>query len=90
MDVDHGYHGERVRFYDEQMADADRDDAGFYADRARAADGPALELACGTGRVYLELLRAASTASTRPPTRSRSSERRRPGKDSTRPCGRPT
>jgi len=58
MDVDHGYHGERVRFYDEQMADADRDDAGFYADRARAADGPALELACGTGRVYLELLRA--------------------------------
>ena len=41
MDVDHGYHGERVRFYDEQMADAGRHDAGFYADRARAADGPA-------------------------------------------------
>lgn len=61
-DSDHGYHGERVRFYDEQMADADRDDAAFYVDRARAAEGPALELACGTGRVYLELLRAGVDA----------------------------
>lgn len=33
------------------------DDAAFYRDLARAADGPALEVGVGTGRVYLELLR---------------------------------
>jgi len=59
---DHGYYGERVRFYDAQMADADRGDVAFYRDRALTADGPALELACGTGRVYLELLRAGVDA----------------------------
>ena len=57
---DHGYHGEQVAFYDRQVGD--RGDAAFYRDRALAADGPALELACGTGRVYLELLRAGVDA----------------------------
>ncbi len=56
-DEDHGYRGEAARFYDTQVAAQDRDDAAFYRERALAVDGPALELACGTGRVYLELLR---------------------------------
>jgi SAM-dependent methyltransferase len=33
------------------------DDREFYRERARAADGPVLEVGCGTGRIYLELLR---------------------------------
>ena len=48
--------------YDHRYADADRGDVRFYAERARKADGPTLELACGTGRVYLELLRAGVDA----------------------------
>jgi SAM-dependent methyltransferase len=32
------------------------DDAAFYRELARDADGPALEVGVGTGRVYLELL----------------------------------
>lgn len=43
-------------FYDAELAARDPDDAGFYRERARAADGPVLELGCGTGRIYLELL----------------------------------
>ncbi|MFB6296245.1 MAG: class I SAM-dependent methyltransferase [Halobacteriales archaeon] len=48
--------------YDLVYADHDFDDVGFYVDRARAAEGPVLEAACGTGRVYLELLRAGVDA----------------------------
>ncbi|WP_135820521.1 class I SAM-dependent methyltransferase [Halostella litorea] len=59
-DPDHGYRGEQVAFYDRLVGE--RGDAAFYRDRALAADGPALELACGTGRVYLELLRAGVDA----------------------------
>jgi SAM-dependent methyltransferase len=33
------------------------DDCEFYRERALAADGPVLEVGCGTGRVYLDLLR---------------------------------
>jgi SAM-dependent methyltransferase len=33
-------------------------DVGFYRELAREADGPALEVGVGTGRVYLDLLRA--------------------------------
>ncbi len=32
------------------------DDVGFYRGLCRAADGPALELGCGTGRILLELI----------------------------------
>jgi len=38
------------------------DDVAFYVERAQAADGPTLELGCGTGRIYLELLRAGVDA----------------------------
>lgn len=41
---------------------ADRDDVDFYVDRATAIDGPVLELGCGTGRIYLELLEAGIDA----------------------------
>lgn len=44
--------------YDVVYADHEFDDVEFYVERARQADGPVLEVACGTGRVYLELLRA--------------------------------
>ncbi|SFR98380.1 Methyltransferase domain-containing protein [Halomicrobium zhouii] len=58
MADDTGYRGDAARLYDRQVSVSDRDDAGFYRERAKSVDGPALELACGTGRVYLELLRA--------------------------------
>lgn len=48
--------------YDARYAEAGRGDAPFYAALAREADGPTLELGCGTGRVYLELLRAGVDA----------------------------
>jgi SAM-dependent methyltransferase len=35
-----------------------REDLAFYVGRARAAEGPVLELACGTGRVLLPTLEA--------------------------------
>lgn len=55
-DADYGYRGEAARFYDTQASFHGRADADFYADRATTVDGPVLELACGTGRVYLEAL----------------------------------
>jgi SAM-dependent methyltransferase len=50
-----------ARVYDARMTDQDGmpvDDVAFYRDLAREADGPALEVGVGTGRVYLELLDA--------------------------------
>lgn len=34
-----------------------RDDVAFYLGEAKKADGKILEVACGTGRIYLELLK---------------------------------
>jgi len=51
-----------AELYDLQFADANRGDVPFYRDRAVAADGPVLELACGTGRVHLDLLAAGVDA----------------------------
>lgn len=39
-----------------------RDDIPFYVAQARAAAGPVLEVACGTGRVHLPLLQAGADA----------------------------
>jgi len=39
-----------------------RDDIPFYVAAARAAAGPVLEVACGTGRVHLPLLQAGADA----------------------------
>ncbi len=39
-----------------------KEDISFYVDSARAAVGKVLEVACGTGRIYLELLKAGVEA----------------------------
>ena len=44
-------------YYDRELADVE-----FYVDLAREVDGPVLEVGCGTGRIYLELLRAGVDA----------------------------
>lgn len=52
-------------FYDaayDRQGGVVEEDAPFYLDLAREADGPVLEVGCGTGRVYLELLRAGIDA----------------------------
>lgn len=46
-------------YYDDDLVP---DDTGFYVELARDADGPVLEVGCGTGRIYLELLRAGVDA----------------------------
>jgi len=51
-----------AELYDVIYADHDFRDAEFYVDRACEADGPVLEVACGTGRVYLDLLDAGVDA----------------------------
>ncbi|MEF8827060.1 MAG: class I SAM-dependent methyltransferase [Halapricum sp.] len=60
--VERSYEGEHARFYDAHPAVAERDDIEFYLDQAGSVDGPVLELACGTGRIYLELLAAGVDA----------------------------
>lgn len=52
----------QVEFMDAVFRAADRDDVDYYVDRATAVDGPVLELGCGTGRIYLELLAAGVDA----------------------------
>lgn len=59
---DRSFGREHARFYDAEMADIDRGDVAFYVDAARSADGPVLELACGSGRVYLDVLDAGVDA----------------------------
>ncbi|MFB6296573.1 MAG: class I SAM-dependent methyltransferase [Halobacteriales archaeon] len=57
-DPEESYTGEHARLYDALTATGDREDVSFYLERAREAEGPVLELACGTGRIYLDLLEA--------------------------------
>jgi SAM-dependent methyltransferase len=52
----------QAEFMDTVFRDADRDDADYYRRRATNAEGPVLELGCGTGRIYLELLAAGVDA----------------------------
>lgn len=54
-------HPTPAELYDLQF-DEPRGDVEFYCDVAQRADGPTLELACGTGRIYLELLAAGVDA----------------------------
>lgn len=44
-------------FYEATHDYGDVGDESFYLDAATGVDGPVLEAACGTGRLYLELLR---------------------------------
>lgn len=39
------------------------EDVEFYVDQAKQVDGKVLEIACGTGRIYLEMLEAGVEAS---------------------------
>ena len=57
-----GYRAEMAEIYDDLTGSSERGDVAFYANLAGDADGPVLELACGTGRVYLELLQAGADA----------------------------
>lgn len=45
-----------ARFYRQRTADDGRPDIASYRDRASSTEGPVLEAACGTGRVYLPIL----------------------------------
>ncbi|MGD2175622.1 MAG: class I SAM-dependent methyltransferase [Candidatus Brocadiaceae bacterium] len=55
-----GYRDEAwlAELYDFVPGYAGRPDVGFYVARATAADGPVLELGCGTGRVLIPVARA--------------------------------
>lgn len=57
-----GYRAPFAEFYDQQVASSQREDVDFYTNLARETAGAVLELACGTGRVYLELRRAGVDA----------------------------
>jgi len=60
------YYDTWAEFYDADFenhaSDLYPDDTAFYRDLAVAADGPVLEVGCGTGRIYLDLLRAGVDA----------------------------
>lgn len=55
-DPDDGRARVRAAILDAQFKDADREDIDYYRRRTSDVDGPVLEIGCGTGRVYLELL----------------------------------
>ncbi|WP_247002074.1 class I SAM-dependent methyltransferase [Halosolutus gelatinilyticus] len=58
------YYDDIAAFYDaayQQQASVEGD-LEFYRDLAIEADSPVLEVGCGTGRIYLELLRAGVDA----------------------------
>lgn len=52
----------QAAFMDTVYRAASRDDVDYYVDLAATVDGPVLELGCGTGRIYLELLEAGVDA----------------------------
>jgi SAM-dependent methyltransferase len=53
----HEYFDAYSAFYDAKYRTQDIGDREFYLEKAKTADGPVLEVAVGTGRIYLELLR---------------------------------
>lgn len=57
MDDENRFSGELATFYEASHDYGDVGDESFYVDAATDADGPVLEGACGSGRLYLELLR---------------------------------
>ena len=50
-----------AEFYDHVVPYATRGDVEFFVDEALAADGPVLEVGCGTGRVLIPTARAGVT-----------------------------
>lgn len=53
---------ELAELYDPAHRERDIGDESFYRELAMGVDGPVLEVGCGTGRIYLELLRAGVDA----------------------------
>ncbi|GAA5432513.1 tRNA 5-carboxymethoxyuridine methyltransferase [Haloarcula japonica] len=62
MDLAKDFFDEWASFYDANYEDQEIGDVEFYVDLAAETDGPVLEVGCGTGRIYLELLRAGVDA----------------------------
>lgn len=56
------YFDATAEFYDAQYGDDQGGDRAFYRELAVETDGPVLEVGCGTGRIYLDLLRAGVDA----------------------------
>jgi len=50
-----------AEYYDHVPVYRARDDVGFYVGLARTADGPVLEVACGSGRVLIPCARAGAS-----------------------------
>jgi SAM-dependent methyltransferase len=61
MDVE-TFFDDHAELYDPYYEQQDVGDVEFYVERGEKTDGPVLEVGCGTGRVYLELLRAGVDA----------------------------
>jgi len=61
-ETDRSYTGTHAAFYEALTGANARGDVPFYVETARETEGPVLELACGTGRVYLDLLAAGVDA----------------------------
>ncbi|UVE50312.1 class I SAM-dependent methyltransferase [Haloferax larsenii] len=56
-----GFYDTWATVYDAEQTPTD--DVQYYLDRARDVDGRVLEVGCGTGRIYLDLLREGIDAS---------------------------
>lgn len=56
------YFDDTAAFYDAVYGESIGGDREFYRDLASDANGPVLEVGCGTGRIYLELRRAGVDA----------------------------
>jgi len=54
-------YADAAEFYDYVVPYATRGDVEFFVDEALSADGPVLELGCGTGRVLIPIARAGVT-----------------------------
>jgi ubiquinone/menaquinone biosynthesis C-methylase UbiE len=62
METEREYFDSIAAYYDAQYDPREMGDVAFYVEKATEADGPVLEAACGTGRIYLEMVDAGVDA----------------------------